>query len=403
MGVAMDQRFFWSDNWWIENEKAWFVSGEVQSIFCVDLKTEQCEHIADLPETVIGKWRPNPRCMRSGNTIWCFPDLGNEILIVDLNRKEFRIIEINNPKKKRMSIVDFWIVENHLYAVSGGLSAIIEINLKKEKIEATYRIALDETEAIGRATLANGSIYVVLSGRKQIYEFSIDVKKFSVFKLPNIDAKLYSISFDREKFWLSGNKREIYVWKRETNELITLTGFPLSFGRYNFAKDQRQLLDCEMQVYKEQAFSEIRCVGDYVWFIPYLTNQILYVNKNTYEINVFEIKGENESLLDLDERILFHKYLWNYVHQERYLGLFSLKNEHYFEIDTESLKKRDLNIHADEVTIDKIRKRFFEKYGNLNEHLKIHRKIYAQMLGKKNNIKEKKMSVGEKIFSLLNH
>ena len=56
--------FPWSDNWWIEGDRAWFCGGEINALFCVDMNNGQCELVARIPECAIVDFRLNSYCMK---------------------------------------------------------------------------------------------------------------------------------------------------------------------------------------------------------------------------------------------------------------------------------------------------------------------------------------------------
>lgn len=76
-------------------------------------------------------------------------------------------------------------------------------------------------------------------------------------------------------------------------------------------------------------------MGDSFWFIPFQTNQILFTDKGSSDILPFEIDEEvetKESILGRES--LLSKYIVEYIREDRYLGLFSIKNSCMLEIDT---------------------------------------------------------------------
>ena len=43
------KKLLWSDNWWIEGNKAWYVAGEVNALFEVDLINKNSQLLSLLP------------------------------------------------------------------------------------------------------------------------------------------------------------------------------------------------------------------------------------------------------------------------------------------------------------------------------------------------------------------
>ena len=140
---------------------------------------------------------------------------------------------------------------------------------------------------------------------------------------------------DGEKFWLSGYCKEVYIWDSLTNKINIVNGFPRDFGIYDFTEETDGKANCIASEYKRFAFIHSVTLGENIWFIPYITNKIIYVNKYTYQIHTFEVNEEDETKESiLSRRNLWYKYLLEYVKDERYLGLYSIKNNCMMEIDT---------------------------------------------------------------------
>lgn len=45
------QTFIWSDGWCLESDKAWFVDGMSNTLFCVKLHSGKCEKVGCIPES----------------------------------------------------------------------------------------------------------------------------------------------------------------------------------------------------------------------------------------------------------------------------------------------------------------------------------------------------------------
>ena len=41
---SKDNTFVWSNEWWLEDSKAWFICGMSNVLFCIDFNTGQCEN-----------------------------------------------------------------------------------------------------------------------------------------------------------------------------------------------------------------------------------------------------------------------------------------------------------------------------------------------------------------------
>lgn len=172
----------------------------------------------------------------------------------------------------------------------------------------------------------------------RVYQFNIETKESMEHVLPGIEGKLNTLCYDGRKFWLGGNRREVYVWDKEKNVVETLRNFPEGFGVYDFSGDMEEVLDRESDIYNAPAFIELRAIGRCVWFIPFHTNKIIYADIDSYIIRELEIPDEKETRESLQSHSMASKYLLQYILEDRYLGLFSVKNNWIVEIDTENFQ-----------------------------------------------------------------
>lgn len=368
--------FTWSDNWQIEGDKAWFVSGMHNILICLDLNTKECASAVSIPEEALSKCRLTPYCMKCGDDIFCMPDTGKSIWIYNLKENGFSEIVLQNPEKVRLTIYDFWMHDNKLFAVSNGLGRIIEIDIKNRKLETSYMLCED---GIRKSIKVGTDIYSLLKDKAEICQFDLIKKTVTTYKLPDTGRKYSTFCFDGEKFWLSGYGKEIYIWKKNENTLKTITGFPKDFGIYNFSKETNGEIDCVKKEYELPAFLFSVAAGDYVWFIPFQTNKIMYADKKTYQLHAFEVDGENETKQSLLGRIaLGSKYILEYVREDRYIGLFSIKNNYILEIDAIGQKKEIKKYTFSDKCIREMKEIFSE--STLSESDGVHREIFKSIL-----------------------
>lgn len=331
-----DKTFIWSDGWWIEGNDAWFVGGMSNILFCLNLNTNECKTAVHIPDTKPNVFRLNPNCVKYDSYIICFPGLGECIWIYNLENQKFSYININNPDKVQL-LFEIQKYGDKIFAVSEGWNKVIEVDVKQKEIE--YYV-VSERDCFAKSIFVNNVVYSLSAVENKVYQFNLDTKKVEEIIIPKADEELYTICFDGEKFWLSGYKKKIYVWNKETDTLTIIDKFPDDFGIYNFTGDADIVLDCEKEEYGVPlcpTFLYSIMVGEYVWFIPYTTNKIIYINKKNYKLYSFEIEDENETRDTLLANLLHHKYLLEYVKDNRFIGLYSLKNNRILEIDAKEL------------------------------------------------------------------
>ena len=335
MKKILSEYFFWSDNWCLDGNHAWFVDAERDILFQLNFVTGQCEFVKKIPNIIAQKFRLNPRCMKFRDMIVCMPDIGEYIWIYHLD--QFEKIEISNPNNTRILINNFWEFEEKIYAVSVGLNQILEINIENKKIDNYYNLAESNIQIAGSIKV-NDKIFIVSAVSNHIYEFDLKTKRMITHKLTFLKDKLNNICFDGSKFWLSGYNKAIYVWDKVNDTVEVIKNFPELCGIYDYTGKSDSFLNCKAVVYDTPVFKDIVTVGQYIWFIPFKTNKVIFVNKDTFEMFCLDIIYENETQDSLARNYMGHKYLLLYIREERYIGLFSFKNNGIFEIDSVNLR-----------------------------------------------------------------
>lgn len=333
----------------MEGDKAWFLGGEVKGLFEVDLIENRCQLVDIIPELEVYARRTYPMCMKFDNRIFCLPDIGKCIWIYDLQYKKWENIIVNDSENIRVGIRNFWRQEEYLWCVANGLRQIVKVNLKKAEIEQYWDITGDSVDMFAGSVMKGDNIYIVSSENPQIYKFNIKSGETEIRILPDIKDKFLTISYDGKKFWLSGLKWVIYVWDECNNTIEFLKNFPDKFGSYSTDGKTEKIRDDETVVFISNV-----CLGDNIFFLSSKANQILYINKHTYETNILEVDNEDETPMELKKQLLHHKYLFEYIRKNRYIGIFSLKNQQIFEIDTIELKDIHFNIVMNKDIMQKI-------------------------------------------------
>lgn len=316
-----NQSFIWSDGWWLEGDKAWFVDGMSNTIFCVDLNTGECDKINSIPNSEEGTCRQNPYCAKYGRDIYCIPGYGQSIWIYNLDDNTFTEVEVDRPKQDAPRS-QFWIWGDKLFIVMANWNKVIEVCPSQRRITNYYKIC--ENDNVRRGILVGDQIYAVSSESGRIYQFDLQTKEVKVHTHSNMAEKLLTICFDGEKFWLSGYQKELYIWNKE-NDNLTGVSLPRDFKIGNTDN------------YQIPVFGKAVAVGEYIWFIPARAEKIVYVNKKTTVSSVFEICEEDKIWTAIQKFQDIANYIYQYVRDHRYIGLFSARNGCILEIDTKEL------------------------------------------------------------------
>lgn len=389
--------FPWSTNWCIEENKAWFVLGMQKILCCLDLNAGTCESVIYIPDTFSSTYRFITGCVICDNDIYCIPDNGRNIWIYSKDDCRFTNIEVINPYKLRLEIYDYWKYEGKIFAVSIGLKQIIEINTKEKRIDNYYEICNEDS--IARSVKVGEMIYTLSLTSARIYEFNLISKSIVESSLPKVDKIFNTICFNGEEVWLSGFYKEIYVWNKEKNIVRILDHFPKNFGVYNFEEDTDGKVNCTMNPYQLPAFLYTILVDKYIWFVPFQTNQIIYADIKSYQLYEFKIEEEIENKESLLNRINFRsKYSLEYIKDNRYIGLFSFKNNCILEIDTVELKYKWCNYRFDKNCLEQYLKLL--NY-TLHEGDVFEREIYSKLMlfKKQDKFDKNKRCIGCDIYN----
>ena len=277
----------WMDNICKDGDKAWFVAADWNALFEYEKESDTWRYLAVLPDYEQGKVRLNSKCFKWGNDIICFPIYGNSIWVFDLNTQKWDRIEVDNPDNKVINMYDFWEWQGNIYTISRGLNRLFEIDVNERKIITSYTILEDESEKYGGCVKVQDSIYVLAIGKNCIYEFLLKNKYIKKHSLNVGDDELSRITYDGEKFWISSWNKAIYAWNRENGDVRKIEGFPKDFGEYDYTEEF--VLKFSVERFKFPAFLFASCSEKYVWFIPHLTNKIVYVDKSDYKVCTLDV------------------------------------------------------------------------------------------------------------------
>lgn len=337
-----DYHFIWSDNWCIEGKYIWFIAGAINILFCINQEEETLVLAERIPSDELVSLRLHPCCFKQEDSIFCLPDRGENIWRYYCKNQVWQRIMLKNPKKKQIRCSNAWSVKGNIYIVAIGLGQILELNIDTNCIENYYDLLEDGEGAIAGSTLVDDSIYVVGKYPARIYKFNCQSKMIQIYRLTDIQDNLETIGYDGEVFWLSGQKLKIYLWREEKGFFI-LDDFPESFGIYNFSGKYQKLLNYGDNKSEVPLFNAVAVTARYIWFIPFHANEILYIDKETLQIKKYDMENEEQTEEDMESQLLRHKYLLQYVKDNRYIGLFSLKNKWVCEIDCYDLSYKILN------------------------------------------------------------
>lgn len=321
-----------SENWWIEKEKAYFCGTRISALFCVDLNSLQCEIVSWLPEHNRFDFFVNPYCMKYKDAVVCLPGTGNKIWLYDTKKEAWKKIEIENTGQLIISMESCKHANGKVWLLEYDTGKILQVDYHKGNVERKYQLSYDGEEIYyGEYVIVQDKLYTTV--RNRVYGVDVGNGNILIYEIPDVKVGLFTICYDGVNFWLGGYGKEIYIWNPEQGLVKSLTEFPKEFGIYHF--HEAPDIDCATfsNTADESPFFEHSFVlGKYIWYIPNQSNGIVYVDRETYKIYFLEIEKERETKESL-ERDYAAKFLFLYIREERYIGIYSIQNQWIFEVD----------------------------------------------------------------------
>lgn len=332
--------FIWNDNMYISGDEAWFIGSNVNALFKLDLRSGQYYFITYFPDSDVCGFRVSRVVTQYDGYILCFPDKGSVIWAFDTNKNELQKIELYNPDFQRMSFVYAYNVDGKVFAIASGLMQIVELEIT-DKAHIKYYSLFEEykqkelEDSLGEQSVLIGQcIYCIYWKTNLVCEFNVKTKEIRYYVIPNIKNGIATICYDGKYFWFSGWAKELYVWDKEKNSTRILENFPPEFGVYEIDDLKQLRVSSEKKMFERNVFFKGINVKDYICFIPFSANHIVYVDKHNFEIDIFMIPDEEEDIASWT-RSMNHKYIVEYIINENIIGIYSIKNEHVIELDVE--------------------------------------------------------------------
>lgn len=370
------EKLLQSDNWWLEGDKAYICASSIAAIFCLDMATLQCHFLAWIPDCPLKGYRINSYCRKYKNKIFCIPYDTQWILHYDLEQKVWGKIEIGFKGKLVVCMDDENTVDAKVWLMERGGRTIYQVDLEKEIVEKKYVIPKDKSVFTGFYVLVQNSLYCTAGNG--IHCIDIHDGNVITYTVTDEDIELYTICYDGYNFWLSGNCETIYIWRAQEGIIKTV-----EFCEKNdvFLKDI-------------PLFGISMVGGQYVWHIPLQYNSpVLYIDKEDYRVGVLERKE------DYARSGGIFKYGFEYIRQNRYIGLYSVNDPAFFEIDVCDLciNNRKMSFHNKSFLA--IAREYYREAGVLFEgNLEAH-EIFSAMLYDSEEQPKKYLDIGRTIYS----
>lgn len=380
------EKYLWSSNWWLEGSKLYICASCYAAIFCVDIATMQCEFLARIPECKFKSSRSNSYCRKYKEKVFCFPYGEKYICYYDLEKKLWSKIEVGFEGNLMICLDNDDIENVNVWLMEYRGRKIYQVNIEKKIVEREYIIPADRNVFTGYYVFVQDNLYCTAGN--EIYCINIRDGTITAYQIAEPGIEIYTICYDGCNFWLSGNREVIYIWNVQEGLVKIIT---------DFVEDST---DSSVIIKNAPLFGSSMLVGRYVWFIPLQGNMpILYIDRDSYRVRVLEIEEEKETEKEIVRRGNAFKYAFEYIRQNRYIGLYSCKNQMFLEIDTVDLCVKYRRLCFSDQTFIAIAWEAYADMGILYEGVRDGQEIFSILL---NRVEEKKniyLNIGKQIYS----
>lgn len=317
-----ENEFVWSDRIYIEDdESAWFIGEQLNALFKMNIKTGIYSYIKNFPDYGLDYEDIQAVCMKCGASVFCFPDIGSNIWVLDLVTDKLKEIPINNPLRARIRIKNVFAMGDCLFAVSIGLNCVMEIDVRT--CEIVQYIPLLNNNMAGRlgeeSVRAGEFIYCIAQDMRMVWEFNMETKEVRNYEIPLETKGLCTICYDGEKFWLSGFKKEIYIWDKGDGSVQKV-----DISDYCAAN--------HIEGEQGQVFCSSLGIKNKMWFFPVQSGEILSIDKENLSIETVKIDGQGEGIIS-NKQSMGSRCILEYVLNDKYIGVYSFENKCVYEID----------------------------------------------------------------------
>ena len=304
-----------------EGNMIWFVSSEDNSLWSMDIDTNDVRFLSLLPVKDNNlTYRMNTCCVKAGNVLFCLPDNADKILIFDILSRQLECCNIDTDEK-RIGIYNAWKRKNKIWCISYFMQKIIEIDVSEKHVENMYSIFETDGMLIGYEAVMQGRyIYCVSRNAQTVCKFDTETKKLQMFNLEVGDKGFNTVAVDGDLLYLTGYKKIVYAWNERNHDIQILEMFPQEFKVLN------KQGNAEKNYYNEPIFFRSKVLKEYVVFLPWNMPEVFSSGIIVYE----KLTGKLKTINIDNERALHYYFCYQKRNDE--VGIYCTEQNHILEI-----------------------------------------------------------------------
>lgn len=338
-----------------DNEDVWFLGENYSLLFQVSLVDCSIKKIIRIKDEKFMQFRRYWRLLKIRSRVILIPINSTKITIYHTDRDKFSFIYLDEPTVNCMNCIE---KEQKLYLISD--TEIIVIDVEKERVEEYIPVPANGKVNSMVALLDGEHIFIPLVFQAAVIDFYIPERNFSYTYLDcGANGFVAGVS-DGEKIWLAGDSGNIICWSYISGELIIYDQVPEEFESFNYDK-QGNFVKWGSGWRPGVCFKfwyDCFLLDDRVWFIPFLSDSLLYIDKRNHRLCKFTLDHERETEFSMKNRPS-RKFMFIGIQQERYIKVYSMKRNLIYSIDSVTLLYTEETFLINNIDMMGIEKEYF--------------------------------------------
>lgn len=342
---------------YVDGNEGWFVGDKYTALFKFDISDCSIKKIVKIAEEELIQDRRYWKLVKIHNKIILIPCKHNKIGILNTDNHNFRYIYVNDNFSECTS----YIVNNGwIYLI--GDSGIFILDSDLEKVIECIPIPDSVKPLSAVAIFKEGHILVPLAQEAKILDFNISDKSFFVVDLACKIKGFMAGVLEGSDIWLAGCDGDIVRWNYESKKEIIYNKFPNDFKTFDYDIDGSYMGWNKgwgkgiCNKYWPDSF----VVDDKIWFIPFLSDCLLYIDKRENMIQRYVFEKEEETKESFEAHS-FVKFLFIGIYDDRYIKIFSVKRDIIYSIDVKTLEYTEEIFDISEIDIEKMINEFYRE------------------------------------------
>ncbi len=339
-----------------DGDDVWFVGDRYSFIFQMSLKSSSVKRIVRIKGEKFNIVRKYWRLEKAGNKLFLIPCNSDKIVIFHIDVDRFSFIEL---KKALVNCLSSVKEGNVLYLIDEY--EIIVIDTEHEQT-LEYIPIPDYGKLMSEVALwIDGHIIIPLIFQSGVIDFCIAEKSFCYVEFEGMFNGFVTGVADGRDIWLAGDQGSIVRWNYISKETTIYDSPPAGFESFNY-DIKGNFISWGLgwtQGVSFQYWYACFLLNDKIWFIPQMSNSLLYIDKKSNSIQKFTFNNENET----DITVRYHrnvKFLLVGIYKKQYIKIYSKKRDIIYSIDSMNLECTEENINIDSIEVESVEKEYLD-------------------------------------------